>query len=49
MPDADIARLIRLAARRGKSRSAVARELLRTALDRAEREDRAVDGKLVRS
>ena len=37
MPDADIARLIRLAVRRRKSRSAIARELLQQALDQAER------------
>jgi hypothetical protein len=33
VPDADLVRLIRLAARRRKSQSAMARELLRFALD----------------
>ncbi|MGH3300394.1 MAG: ribbon-helix-helix protein, CopG family [Streptosporangiaceae bacterium] len=38
VPDTDVARLIRLATRRRKSRSAMMRELLRFALDRAELE-----------
>lgn len=36
MPDADVARLVALAARRRKSRSAMARELLVAALDQLE-------------
>ena len=36
LPDVDLVRLVRLAARRGTSRSAVTRELIRLALDQAE-------------
>jgi predicted transcriptional regulator len=42
LPDTDVARLLALATRRKKSRSAVARELIAEALDRAEIEQAGV-------